>query len=1527
MSKRLTPTVIVLMYAVFAGLWILFSDSVLLHLFRDPSQLALASILKGWFFVAITSVLLYVLLKNWHQTQIDQSDVQDIENTTLQTPRLLLNFIALALVVPLLGAVFVKIQTPQIEHETLKNLQAVASLKAEQIENWLDEQQGDTKLLKTSTVLNAQLFQVILGKADAQQTHEILSRFQTLIDDEGYNSIMLINNQGQLLLGQGDDLDPLPVERNLASLVIKNKKVQRGQLFRSKAGHTYMDWAVPVIVSNAQGEHAVAALLLRVIADQFLYTVIQTWPTASSSAETLLVRRDGDSVVFLNELRHRHNTALSMKLTATSTTLPAAVAVNANQPGTVKGRDYRGVEVLAAYRPIVGTDWHIVAKIDQEEVLVPLWHSLYWIGLIAFFAISAIMLALLLFLKQQRKIQYMAMRALKSKDDRLIATLADNSSDAIYVKDLDGHYLFVNHEMARILGQTSEQILRGDDTTIFSPAEVEMIHANDGRVIAENQISTHEEMLVTVDGERTYLATKGPMRDGDGHVVGLFGISRDITERKQEEDALKRSEERLHLVLRGSRDAPWDWNLETGDLYYSPRWWAMLGYEVDELPTGASLWEHIVHPDDRLRVNRTFDQVIKTDSDTYEIEFRLQHKDGYYVPVLSRGFILRDADGKPVRVSGTNTDLTERKQTEAKILRLSQLYAAISHCSQAIVHCASEESLFPQICKDVVTFGGMQMAWIGLLDEASQQVTPFASYGDHSGYLADIKVTVDASSPLGQGPTGTAIRENKPVWNQDFANDPRTAVWRDRGVKAGWASSASLPLLRNGLVVGAFTLYAKEVNAFDEDIRKLLIAMSTDISFALDNYARETERRQAEVKLHLAANVFTHAREGIMITTADGTIIEVNEAFSRITGYSREETLGHNPRILSSGRQGREFYVGMWGDLIEKGYWYGEAWNRHKNGDVYAVMQTISAVQDAQGKTQQYVALFSDITTLKEHEKQLEHIAHFDQLTGLPNRVLLADRLRQGMTQAQRRNQKLAVVFLDLDAFKAVNDTHGHAIGDQLLQTVANRMKLSLREGDTLARIGGDEFVAVLLDLDDTDASEPMLNRLLSAASQPVQINNLVLQVTASLGVTFYPQIDDVDADQLLRQADQAMYLAKQEGKNRYQVFDAEQDRNVRGHIENLDRIRRALADQEFVLYYQPKVNMRSGAVVGAEALIRWQHPQKGLLPPVVFLPLIEDHPLAIELGEWVIDTALKQIRTWQAAGLHIPVSVNIGALQLQQIDFVDRLRAILAMHPNVRASDLELEILETSALQDIAQITKVINECKALGVGFALDDFGTGYSSLTYLKQLPVGLLKIDQSFVRDMLDDSDDLAILEGIISLATAFHRDVIAEGVETIEHGAVLLQLGCELAQGYGIARPMPANDFPAWTDSWKPDSAWIGQAVVKRDDLFLLYAATDHRAWVAGTEAYLIGARDVQPPIDYHQCNFGKWLDDQRLGDRGRLAVFKDIELVHKQIHVLAEHMLELKAMGRGSEAIEQMNAFHGLRDDLLQKLNLLTHQS
>ncbi len=677
---------------------------------------------------------------------------------------------------------------------------------------------------------------------------------------------------------------------------------------------------------------------------------------------------------------------------------------------------------------------------------------------------------------------------------------------------------------------------------------------------------------------------------------------------------------------------------------------------------------------------------------------------------------------------------------------------------------------------------------------------------------------------------------------------------------------------------------------------------------------------RVEEQIRLAASIFSHSREGIMITAGDGAILDVNAAFTRITGYEREEVLGRNPRLLKSGRQSAEFYSEMWRALTETGSWSGELWNRNKAGRNFAQLLTISAVRNAEGGVHHYVAQFSDITAIKEQENRLEEITHFDMLTGLPNRVLLSDRMHQAMAQAHRRKQLMGVAYLDIDGFKAVNDLHGHHVGDELLKLLANRMKQSLREGDTLARLGGDEFVALLHDLANIEDAFPALDRLLAAATEPARIGEVSLQATVSIGIAYYPNADGMESDQLLRQADQAMYQAKLAGGNRYHIFDSFEDRTVRGHHEDLDRIRQALVAREFVLYYQPRVKMNTGEVVGAEALIRWQHPERGLLPPDAFLPVIEDHALAIDVGEWVIDSVLSQMEKWRAAGLDLPVSINVGSRQLQQTIFVERLAALLSAHPHVKPSSVELEILETSALRDIAQISQMMSGCREIGVSFSLDDFGTGYSSLAYLKKLPANILKIDQSFVRDILDDPEDLTILEGVLGLAAAFRREVIAEGVETAEHGTMLLWMGCEMAQGYFIARPMPPEKMQDWIATWRPDPRWVEAFPVNKENRPLLYAYVEHRTWIAAIEAFLKEERYLPPRMEEDKCRFSEWLAARRNSLQSERPAFRALDQLHSQLHKMAAGILKLKAQGRNSEGLARICELHGLRDLLLEGL-------
>jgi diguanylate cyclase (GGDEF)-like protein/PAS domain S-box-containing protein len=686
-----------------------------------------------------------------------------------------------------------------------------------------------------------------------------------------------------------------------------------------------------------------------------------------------------------------------------------------------------------------------------------------------------------------------------------------------------------------------------------------------------------------------------------------------------------------------------------------------------------------------------------------------------------------------------------------------------------------------------------------------------------------------------------------------------------------------------------------------------------------------TEQKRDREQLELAASVFTNAREGIMITGPDGSILDVNSTFTRITGYAREEIIGKNPRILQSGRHSPEFYRDLWRALRENGQWYGQIWNKTKDGRIYPESLTISAVCDHAGKLRHYVGHFTDLTQAEEFRQQMERAAQYDALTNLPNRTLLADRLSQAMAHARRREQLLAVACIDLDNFRWVNERCGHDAGDNLLMALAGRMKTVIREADTLARVGSDKFVAILLDVGETASGRNLLDRLLTAAAEPAPFGEKGIAITASIGAVFYPEGGEVDGSQLLREAEQAMYQAKLAGKNRCHIFDPRRDAVARSAQEELDQIEHAIEANELVLWYQPRVHMVTGAVHAAEALIRWQHPSRGLLLPAAFLPEIQNHELIDRIGEWVVDRALTQYEEWRDAGLTIPVSVNIAAHHLQSHDFAGRLAALLAAHPGIPPAHLELEILESSALRDVAQVSAVLAECREMGVSLSLDDFGTGYSSLTWLRRLPVDKLKIDQSFVRDMVDNPEDMSILEGVVSLAGALDRTAIAEGVETIDQGRLLVNLGCVYGQGFGIARPMPPEKLPAWAASWAPDHAWRAAPRLSPAKRALLQAGVAHRSWAAAMESYLRGFRPAPPQIDPHKCRLGKWIDARIEGYpvSPKLAALAE---AHQQVHSFARQHSPSAQSANSSADGAAFAELARLRDAILTHIEALLNE-
>jgi diguanylate cyclase (GGDEF)-like protein/PAS domain S-box-containing protein len=568
-----------------------------------------------------------------------------------------------------------------------------------------------------------------------------------------------------------------------------------------------------------------------------------------------------------------------------------------------------------------------------------------------------------------------------------------------------------------------------------------------------------------------------------------------------------------------------------------------------------------------------------------------------------------------------------------------------------------------------------------------------------------------------------------------------------------------------------------------------VVGISTDI----------TARKMAENDLLLASTVYDNTADGIVITDPDGTIVSINRAFTEITGYAASEAVGANPRMLQSERQTEDFYQRMWTAIREAGIWQGEIWNRRKNGELYPEWLTITALKSPQGEVRNYVGVFSDISAIKRSQADLERLAHFDPLTDLPNRALFHDRLSRAFERARRYQHRVAVLLLDLDGFKTVNDSLGHPVGDRLLQMVAERLKECVRVEDTVSRLGGDEFAIVLANLAYGEDAIEVARKVLLAAQMPFDIDGQSALVTTSIGIAVFPD-DGGEADVLIRNADAAMYQAKESGRNTYRYYQQEMTLAAQRRLASERGLRRAIEQREFEVWYQPQVCLASGRALGAEALVRWRDPERGLIPPLEFIPLAENTGLIVPLGEQVLRRVCEDARRWLDAGLTPGrLGINVAGPQLYRSDFVATLRRALDEF-GVPPSALEIEVTETFMLENPAAVRKILNAVQAMGVTTAIDDFGTGYSSLSHLKQLPIDTLKIDRAFVSDLPDDTHDVAISRAILAMGRSLGFNVIAEGIETAAQRDFLQAEGCAEGQGYLFAKPMPAADFVAWLGS-------------------------------------------------------------------------------------------------------------------------------
>ena len=929
----------------------------------------------------------------------------------------------------------------------------------------------------------------------------------------------------------------------------------------------------------------------------------------------------------------------------------------------------------------------------------------------------------------ERKRAEDALRASEARKSAMI----EAALDAIVTIDAQGRVLEFNSAAERIFGYTRECALGKPMADLIIPPSLRERHREGmARYLAtgEDRIfgKTLEMTAMRADGSEFPIELTVTRLPSDGPPI-FTGFIHDISDRKRAESHLRDSEERFRVAAQMSSDLVYEWDLETGRVQY---FHARIGSSKgNRLPATREEWENLVHPDDRERVLASMRRTLDTDRPFFE-EYRIVLPDGSARVRVGYGKVLRDAKGHPLKWIGVNKDVTDRRRTESALKESEQKLRTLVMNAPIVLFAIDSDGIFTHSeGKGLEALGRKPGEVVG---RSVSEV-----YGDQPDILEHVRRALSGESHMATVRLG------------EIAFETRYAPYRDS----------------NGHIMG-------------------IIGVATDVT---EQHRADQSLRASEARYR---TLFERNLAGVFRSTLDGRILDCNESFARIFGYSSPaEVLDQHAQRLYLRPKDRNVFLSR---LSEKNSLSNyESCVRKGDGTPIWVLENATLMEGPDGDRSMIEGTIIDITERKRAEEQVKHLAFHDALTGLPNRLLFNDRLSIALAQARRSGEKLVTLFLDLDRFKVINDSLGHAAGDELLRRVAERLQASVRAGDTVARLGGDEFIILLTRISSEENAGKVAAKFLQSLRNPFPVQERNIFITTSVGVSVYPN-DGLDPETLIQNADVALYRAKEEGRDNYQLYAPAMNARALQRLSLENRLRQALPNEELILHYQPIVDVRSGRVCGAEALLRWRHPELGLVPPSEFITLAEISGLIVPIGHWVLKTACEQVREWQAMGYpHLRVSVNLSPRQFQQSKLVAQVTGSLVAG-GIDAGSLDLEITESSAMQNAELTINTLLELKRLGVAISLDDFGTGYSSLNYLKRFPIDRVKLDQSFVRDMTRNSEDAAIVRAVISMAHTLKLVVVAEGVETEEQLAFLRQHRCDEIQGFLFSPPVEAAEF-------------------------------------------------------------------------------------------------------------------------------------
>ena len=934
----------------------------------------------------------------------------------------------------------------------------------------------------------------------------------------------------------------------------------------------------------------------------------------------------------------------------------------------------------------------------------------------------------------------------------MLDSVINSTPDLIFYKDYlnkDGQYIGCNDAFASFVGKSKESIVGHTDIELFGQEVGNFFRTKDKEMLAQNKTVVNEEWVDYPNGDKILLSTsKTPFHNHNNDAIGVLGISRDITAMYHSNENMKKLNERMELALLGNNDGIWDWNLITNEVYYSPRWKEMLGYEDDELLNEFSTWEERVHPEDIDMVLKAVHENIDGKSEYVDVYHRLKHKNTHWVWIHDRSKTVYDDKGLAIRMIGTHTDVSHEKAIQLKYAQQAQIIEQTHDCVittdmegiiESINHGA--ELLLEYKADEII---GQHIATIHLEEDyelLAKHIEILKRDGEHNTEIRLVKKS-----------------------GQVVDTDLSLSLLKDEKGKATGMVGYSQDITSRKKAENELKEQHKYLQSIINGVDDPIMVIREDYSVELMNNSLKESMKDIDIADPESPKCYeiSHHRS----TPCDG--FKHPCPLRDVLATKKHTTAIHNHNTI--------------------------------DGDNRYIELSASPLFDKEKNCIGIIELARDITAhleiqseLSKQKNILDHQAHYDALTELPNRLLLNDRLKQAIEKGKRNKSKFALLFIDLDHFKEINDSLGHAVGDEVLKTVTSRLKETIRNEDTIARLGGDEFTVILEDLVQVQDASFIANKILQVLSKSMNVNDEILYVSSSIGISIYPN-DGVSSQNLLKFADSAMYKAKDEGRNNFQYYDSIMTKLAFERVIMETSLRTALKEEQFVVYYQPQVDGRTDKLIGMEALVRWQHPTMGLVPPNKFIPLAESTGLIVQLDRVVMKIAMTQVAKWYKEGLNPGIlAMNLAVKQFQQKDFIEMFKNLMR-EAGCRAEWIELEVTEGQIMTHPEEAIKILTQISDLGVELAVDDFGTGYSSLAYLKRLPIDKLKIDQAFVKDLPDDEEDAGITKAVIALAKSLNLKIIAEGVETKEQKDFIVENGCENIQGYYYSKPVPQNEM-------------------------------------------------------------------------------------------------------------------------------------